>query len=544
MSWLGLAVVSVVVGATGVVAAEVQRPNFLFVIADDWSWGHASCLGCAWVRTPGFDRVVSQGVLFTRAYTPNPKCAPARSIILTGRHSWQLEAAANHWPYFPAKFKVWTEVLMEHGYEVGYTGKGWGPGVARNQQGQPRLMTGHRFHRRFLRPPARGISRIDYAANFRDFLDSVPKDRPWCFWYGGLEPHRRYEYGSGRRAGKRPEQIRLLPGYWPDVPRVRNDILDYAVEVEHFDHHLKLMLEELDRRGLLQNTVVFVTSDHGMPFPRVKGQCYEHAIHVPLAVMWPAGIKHPGRRVEDFVSFADLAPTILELAGVPWQRSGMHPTVGRSLVPLLRSDRSGQIDPARDHVLVGKERHDVGRPRDQGYPIRGIRQGPWLYLVNYEPARWPVGNPETGYLNCDGSPTKTVILNLRDDPSGHIYWELCFGKRPSEELYHVASDPDCLNNLARDPAHQAIKQKLRARMEQLLRAQGDPRMFGRGEVFEQYPTANPRGRFFYERFLRGEDIRAGWVNPSDIQTNPDNPQARRTAPIPGAKKSKTKAKSK
>ncbi len=524
--------------ATSPAEEPARRPNILFAIADDWSYGHASCLGCSWVQTPAFDRVVEQGVLFTRAYTPNPKCAPARSIILTGRHSWQLEAAANHWPYFPAKFKLWSEVLAEHGYAVGYTGKGWGPGVAKTADGKPRAMTGKRFHKRFAPPPAKGISRIDYAANFRDFLDSLPQGRPWCFWYGGYEPHRRYESGSGRRAGKRPEQIRRVPGYWPDVPTVRNDMLDYAVEVEHFDRHLGRMLAELERRGLLDNTVVIVTSDHGMPFPRVKGQCYEDGIHVPLAVMWPAGIKHPGRKVSDFVDFTDLAPTILELAGISWQESGMAPMVGRSLLPLLKSDRQGQIDPARDHLLLGKERHDLGRPHDQGYPVRGIRRGPWLLLVNYEPSRWPVGNPETGYLNCDGSPTKTVVLNLRDTKKGHHLWELCFGKRPPVELYNVQEDPDCLHNLADKPEHRELVRKLRSEMETKLRRQGDPRMFGRGEVFDRYPHANPRGRFFYERFLRGEDVRAGWVNPSDIQINPENPQARRRAPLPGPKKKK------
>ena len=110
----------------------VERPNILFAIADDWSFGHAGAYGCEWIKTPAFDRVAREGILFNRAYTPNAKCAPSRAIILTGRNSWQLEEAANHQNIFPAKFKGWMEVLTENGYSTGFTGKGWGPGIAKN----------------------------------------------------------------------------------------------------------------------------------------------------------------------------------------------------------------------------------------------------------------------------------------------------------------------------------------------------------------------------------------------------------------------------
>src|SRR5262249_42906882 len=159
----------------------------------------------------------------------------------------------------------------------------------------------------------------------------------------------------------------------------------------------------------------------------------------------------------------------------------------------------------------------VGRPRDAGYPIRGISKNDALYIRNYEIERWPAGNPETGYLNCDGGVTKTEILNARRAGRERRHWDLAFGKRPAEELYGPKRDPEWLRNLADDHKRQSLKGRLRRQMERELRAQGDPRMFGRGRVFDQYPYANAEQQNFYERFMRGEKLKAGWVNESDFE---------------------------
>jgi N-sulfoglucosamine sulfohydrolase len=501
-------------------AGAERQPNILFAIADDWSWGHAGAYGCRWTTTPAFDRVAREGVLFSRAYTPNAKCAPSRASILTGRNSWQLGAAANHVPFFPAEFTTYAEALSAHGYFVGMTAKGWGPGVANDAAGKPRLMAGRPFNRRTGTPPTRGISPIDYAANFEDFLDAAPKGAPWMFWYGAHEPHRAYEYGSGAsKGGKKPSDIERVPAYWPDNAVVRNDLLDYALEVEHFDKHLARMLETLEKRGQLADTLVVVTSDHGMPFPRVKAQEYEMSNHVPLAVMWKTGIKHPGRTVDDYVSFIDLAPTFVELAGLRWAESGMQPSPGRSLTDIFSSSKSGRVNPRRDHVLIGKERHDVGRPHDWGYPIRGLVRDGYLYLHNFETSRWPAGNPETGYLECDGGPTKTEVLESRRRGADG-WWRLAFGMRPAEELYDLGKDPECMTNLAERPEARARKDALKRQLFAELRAQQDPRMFGRGSVFEEHPYAQDDVRRFYERFMAGEKLRAGWVNESDFEKAP------------------------
>jgi arylsulfatase A-like enzyme len=232
-------------------------------------------------------------------------------------------------------------------------------------------------------------------------------------------------------------------------------------------------------------------------------------------MMWRGGIASPGRVEESFVSFTDLAPTYLELARVSLKDSGMQPMEGRSMTPIFQDALSG---PFRDHMLIGKERHDVGRPDDHGYPIRGIVTDRWLYVRNFEPSRWPAGHPRTGYLNSDGCPTKTAILDMRREGTDRRYWRLCFGKRPDEELYDLQRDPDCLNNLADDEPFAAIKDELSGRMERELREQEDPRILGRGEVFDEYLYANPGFRDYYNRYVSGEELpEAGWVNPSDYE---------------------------
>ena len=494
-----------------------QRPNILFCIADDAGM-HMGAYDCDWVRTPGFDRVAREGILFTRAFTPNAKCAPSRACILTGRNSWQLEEGANHQTYFPAKFKTSFETLGENGYFVGFTGKGWAPGNPGTVNGERRKLTGQRYSDRTLDPPTPDIHNCNYAANFREFLNDRPEDQPFCFWYGGFEPHRGYEYGSGaEKGGKQTSDIDDVYEIWPDNDVVRNDLLDYAFEIEHFDQHLSAMLETLDELGELDNTLVVVTSDNGMPFPRAKGQEYYYSNHLPLAVMWRDGLANPGRTVEDFVSFIDFAPTFLDVAGVTEEESGMQSMAGRSLTDIFFAQEEHRVVADRDHVLVGKERHDLGRPNDVGYPIRGIFKEDYLYLINFKTERWPGGNPETGYMNCDGSPTKTEILKARKDPEMRKFWEWSFGKRPEEELYCIADDPACLENLADSEDHQDRKSALRQQLLGELTEQGDPRMLGNGDVFDEYPTAAEDRRNFYARYLDGDLPTAGWVNESDVE---------------------------
>lgn len=508
---------SAVLMSSTILRAESARPNILLCVADDAGL-HAGAYGTDWVSTPTMDRLADHGLLFQRAYTPNSKCGPSRACILTGRNSWQLKEAGNHWASFPLEFKSVAEVLNENGYHVGYTGKGWLPGKAFDANGKRRDVLVNQYTDLTLDPPTSGIHIVDYVANFKTFLNDGQSEEPFFFWYGGWEPHRKYEFQSGRKVGgKSLEDVKWIPEFWPDTDVVRDDILDYVFELEYFDARLGEMVDELEARGILDNTIIIVTSDNGMPFPRVKGQTYEYSNHLPLIIYWPEGIRSAGRSVDEFVSLIDLVPTFLEVAGIEADHSGMASITGRSLSPILENRLSEQV---RDHVLLGKERHDVGRPNNVGYPTRAIVEGDFLYIINFEPGRWPVGNPEAGYANTDGGATKTEILEGRTDPSLHHFWQWNFGKRPQEELYQISEDPDCLRNLAGYPEFVDKRNKLRLRLLQRLTDEGDPRMAGHGDIFDEYLYMDPKSTHLYERTMEGVEVRSAWLSPSDFEAGP------------------------
>jgi arylsulfatase A-like enzyme len=244
---------------------------------------------------------------------------------------------------------------------------------------------------------------------------------------------------------------------------------------------------------------------------------------MPLAAMWPMGIQSPGREINDMVSFVDFVPTFLEMAGISAKTSGMEPSPGRSLMEIFQSSKEGQVIPERTSVVIGKERHDYSRPNNQGYPIRGIVENGYLYLYNYHIDRWPTGNPEIGYLDCDGSPTKTEILNMNRKGKGRSFWQGSFGKRQQhEELYDISKDPECMNNLIHQEKLGPLKRAMKAKMEKQLKAEEDPRMFGKGEIFNTYGFSVPHGKNYFERFMDGEfkTFKTRWINPSDLETEP------------------------
>lgn len=288
-------------------------------------------------------------------------------------------------------------------------------------------------------------------------------------------------------------------------------MLDYALEIEHFDNHLLSILQTLEEIGELENTIVVVTADHGMPFPRCKGQEYEYSNHVPFAIMWKNKIQS-GREAYELLSFIDLAPTFLDLAGISHKQAGMQPIEGESFLPLLKDEND---QPQRDYVLIGKERHDVGRPDDQGYPIRGIIKGDYLYLINFETDRWPAGNPETGYLNVDGSPTKTEIIQSRHNTETMHYWQLSLGKRKKHELYNIRTDRECMSDLIDDVTYAKLAKDMKEQLLETLKSQQDPRLLGNGAVFDEY-TYMGKERNVWNRMKQGEKIKLGFINETDL----------------------------
>ena len=448
-----------------------RLPNILFCLADDWSWPHASRAADEVVKTPTFDRVVREGVVFHNAFVTAPSCTPSRGSIVTGQWHWRLEEGGDLWGTLPAKFAVYPDLLEKAGYHVGVTRKGWGPG-----QPQPGGRT---------RNPA-GPAYKD----FNSFLAARPADAPFCFWFGSNDPHRPYDWQSGVKSGMKAEDVKV-PACLPDSEIVRQDLCDYYWEVQRFDRESGEILKLLEEKGELANTLVVMTGDNGLPFPRCKSNLYDTGTNVPLALRWPGHIKG-GRVVEDFVSLQDLAPTFLEVAGL----KPLPEMTGRSLLSILTSEKSGRLDPVRDHVLTGKERHAWVRKDGLGYPCRAIRTYEHLYIRNFQPDRWPAGDPEGGgepyhpnwtYGDIDDSPTKTYLLDHRDEPGVKRLFDLAVAKRPAEELYDLHKDPSQLQNVAGDPSYAQVKEELAARLMAELKATGDPRVLGRGDAFDHYP---------------------------------------------------------
>jgi len=455
-----------------------DRPNVLFAIADDWSWPHASAYGAPEVHTPHFDRIAAEGALFTNAFTAAPQCSPNRAALLTGRHIWQLEEAGTHASIFPDKFPVFTDALEDSGYHIGFTQKGWSPGDWK-RGGWDRNPAGPAYNNiQYNEVPADGMKKTNYPANFEAFLDDREDGEPFFFWYGASEPHRGYEEGSGVKAGKDLDNIDVPP-FLPDTELVRSDIADYFLEVEWFDQQLGKMLAILEDRGDLGNTIVVVTGDNGMPFPRAKANLYEYGVHVPLAIRWPGVLDNSGT-IDAIISFIDFAPTFLEIAGL----DPLEGMTGRSFVTLLQDEAR----PAhRAFALTGRERHTHARYDNLGYPSRAIRTQDYLYIRNFKPDRWPAGQPD-GYEDIDGSPTLDSMRENKDEYPR--LWDLSVGKRPAEELYAIKDDPGCMKNLADDTDRQAERVRLSEQLLALLAKQGDPRAFGKGDIFESYPRVS------------------------------------------------------
>lgn len=445
--------------------APRDRPNILFCVADDWGWPHAGAYGDAVVKTPAFDRLAQEGVLFLHAFVSSPSCTPSRNAMLTGQQFYRLGQGANLHSTLDPEEPNFMRLLREAGYEIGHWRKAWGPGKYR--------ALGYKEH-----PCGPGM-------RFEKFVGEWSGEKPFCFWFGTSDPHRGYEEGSGRARGMDLSKIRV-PAFLPDNETVRSDIADYYFEVERWNRDVAAALELLEKRGELENTIVVMTGDHGMPFPRCKGNLYDWGSRVPLAIRWSAGIE-PGQRVGEFVSLTDLAPTFLELAGV----RAPEKMTGRSLVPLFEGRGGGQ----RDAVIFGRERHVPAQeiPSMAGYPSRAIRTERFLYIMNLEPERWPAGVPDNAthpmnhFADCDNGPTKRFLREHGDEPEYRRFYELCFAPRPGEELYDVAEDPDQIRNLAGEPEYREVAEKLRARLTAYLKETGDPRFTGEPARFDEYP---------------------------------------------------------
>jgi len=502
---------------------EASRPNILIAISDDQSFAHTSFAGCKFVSTPGFDRVARSGIYFTNCFAGSPGSAPSRSSLVTGRYHWQNEQSGQHASSWMKKYVPFADVLKADGYHTGFTGKGVGP-FQYARDGQDSMWrienaAGESYNSYQYKKGASsdertagGIGGSNYFANFRDFMQKRKADQPFYFWYGATEPHRAYEKDSWKRNNKNPDLVDV-PDFFPDHEEIRGDMLDYAVEIEWFDLHLTRILNYLDSVGELENTIVIVTGDNGMPFPRAKANAFEYGVHVPLAISYPKGF--PGKRiVNDPVSFADFAPTILEITNT--KPEGMMPIFGRSIANILKSKKSGIVDETKKYVFAGRERHSSSRWNNLGYPMRAIRSEKYLLVWNMRPDLWPAGDPQAldkesgelrpmygidekgvhhsdwAFTDVDASPSKSFLIENHSDEKIRYYFDLAYSKRAEYELFDIQEDPFCIKNLCGNSEYSAIETEMKEELLEELKRSGDPRVVGPDkEIFETYIRYSP-----------------------------------------------------
>lgn len=513
-----------------VATAAEQRPNILFVFADDWgryASAYAKLDGPGTlsdaVQTPNFDRVAREGVLFRKAFVSAPSCTPCRSALLSGQHFWRtgrgsiLRGAV--WDYSNPSYAL---LLRDSGYHIGETYKVWGPGTPNDAPygaGQHAYeKAGGRFNQ-FSKnvtnlvasgtplEAAKQALLAEVRGNLNAFLADRKPGQPFCYWFGPTNTHRKWQKGSGQKLwGINPDTLKgKMPAFLPDVPEVREDFADYLGEAQAVDAALGVMLARLAEIGELDHTLIVVSGDHGAPgFPHGKCNLYDFGAGVSLAIRGP-GVTG-GRVVDDLVTLPDLAPTFLEVGGLT------PPAVmtGRSLVNLLRSSKSGQVEAARDAVYIGRERHVENARADYlPYPQRAIRTHDFLYIINFRPDRWPLGDPyrldganpptvaelteetRTTFPDDDAGPTKAWLVTMRNDPQWKHHFDWAYAKRPREELYDLKSDPQQTANVAADPRYAATRAKLETRLMGELQRTGDPRLVDNGKFYETPPMSGP-----------------------------------------------------
>lgn len=515
---------------TATVHAETKRPNILFVFADDWG-RHASIYtkldgpGTVndLVKTPAFDRVAGEGVLFRQAFVSAPSCTPCRSALLSGQHFWRTgRASILRGAVWDGSSPAYPLMLQEAGYHIGKMYKVWGPGTPSDApyggQANAYQKAGGRFNdfsENVTQMVAAGTPLEEakkalydeVTGNFDDFLKARKEGQPFCFWFGPTNVHRKWIKGSGKALWNlNPDDLKgKMPPFLPDVPEVRQDLADYLGEAQALDTALGLLIKKLEAIGELDNTLIVVSGDHGAPgFPHGKCTLYDFGTRVSLAIRW--GGAKGGRVLDDLISLTDLAPTFLELGGVKVPQV----MTGRSLLPLLTSDKSGQVDPQRRTVFTGRERHvENAREGYLPYPQRAIRTPDHLLIINFRPDRYPMGDPyrlegdnppteeelteetRTTFPDDDAGPTKAWLVTHRNDPQWKPWFDRAYAKRPRVELYDLAKDPHQMKNLAEDASYTTIRESLEQRLMDELHRTGDPRVKDDGQFYETPPMAGP-----------------------------------------------------
>ena len=431
----------------------VARPNIVLIIADDVSAADIGCFGNRGVKTPHLDRLAGAGLRFNRAYVTAPSCSPSRCSILTSRYPHNLETAAELHGLLPPGIPLFPALLREAGYFTLHAGKAHFGAMAENGLQEPAGPAAAAFDIGGGGEPVPGRGGYGGEEQWLARLRARPADRPFFAWLASHDAHRIWDAAEfdGRHG---PDDV-TVPASLRDTPETRADLAHYYDEIARLDHHVGEVVAELERQGVLEDTLILFLADHGRPFPRAKTHVYEEGVRTPLIIKPPSRWHIAPAIIDALVSTIDLAPTLLELARVPRPDSFQ----GVSLTPLFRDST------ARVRGVVFAEQNWHNFPAH----VRLVRWGDYAYLRNAWPQLRLPGASDTFFTPSADALKAGQTAGVLTPAQADIFRQ----PRPAEQLYDLASDPDQADNLAERAEPHPVLPRMRALLEAWTRETGD-----------------------------------------------------------------------
>jgi len=439
------------VGVVELSAVAADRPNVLIIMADDCTYNDLPVYGGENAYTPNIDRLAKEGLVFDRAYLAMAICQPCRSELYTGLFPIRNGCAWNHAASRPG-IQSLPHYLGRLGYRVGLAGKVHVtpkevfpfenvPGFCPNCTADPT-------------PP-------HDLAGIREFM-TRKKDQPFCLVVALVEPHVPWVMGDRSRY---PVKKLRLPPHIADTPKTREDFASYLAEITYMDGQVGEILGVLDEAGLREHTLVLFTSEQGAQFPGCKWTNWDLGVHTALIARWPGRVP-AGKRTPAIVQYADVVPTLIELAG--GQPKEMGDFDGTSFVEVLL----GRKDSHRTYAYFVHNNFPEGPP----YPIRSVSDGRWHYIRNLTPQEMYIEKHLMGMLGGSvphNAYWPTWIAHSWNRPDVYrLVKRYCV--RPAEELYDTSADSYEMTNLADRPEVAEIKKRLSEELDRWLAEQKDP----------------------------------------------------------------------
>ena len=432
---------------------EAAKPNLVFIIADDCTFRDIGCYG-GQAKTPHIDRLANQGMRFTRCFQAAPMCSPTRHNIYTGLYPVKSGAWPNHTRAYP-HVKSIVHYLRPLGYRVTQTGK---------THINPREVFPFENFGGGKNPDMNYIDRL--------FAETAKGGKPFCLFACSNEPHS--PWNKGDASAYPPDEVKLPP-YIVDTPRVRSDFSKYLAEITYFDSQVGEILALLDKRKLVDNTLVMVVSEQGNAFPFAKWTCYDHGLQSAMVVRWPGRVK-PGAVSDAMVEYVDVAPTFIDTAGGK-PVAGLD---GKSFLPVL----VGEAKRHKEHVFGIMTTRGINNGTD-AFAIRSVRGERYKLILNL--------NHESQFTNaCTKMPLFQSMIakaNGGDRLAKRLVY--AYQHRPAVELFDLKADPLEMNNIASQAGSELHIKRLRGKLEAWMEAQGDEGVATEMKAIER----QRRGRF-------------------------------------------------